>query len=106
MIGDYSTSFDWSRNGNAFASTRGYPNLAVFLAPNGTLSPLINPFGPQSAAATALSVACPNSDLSAPACGYTAQTPQNTGGIVTDGFEPGESARHSVAIPAVSRLGE
>jgi hypothetical protein len=31
MIGDYSTSFDWSRNGNAFASTRGYPNLAVFL---------------------------------------------------------------------------
>jgi iron complex outermembrane receptor protein len=51
---DYSTSFNWSRNGNAFATTGGYPNLAVFLAPNGSLSPLINPFGPQSAAGRAL----------------------------------------------------
>jgi iron complex outermembrane receptor protein len=51
---DYSTSFDWSRNSNTFATKGGYPNLAVFSAPNGTLSPLINPFGPQSAAGQAL----------------------------------------------------
>jgi iron complex outermembrane recepter protein len=51
---DYSTSFDWSRNKNEFNVTGGYPNLAVFTAPNGTLNPLINPFGPQSAAGQAL----------------------------------------------------
>jgi iron complex outermembrane receptor protein len=51
---DYSTSFDWSRNKNEFNVTGGYPNLAVLTAPNGTLSPLINPFGPQSAAGQAL----------------------------------------------------
>ena len=51
---DYSTSFDWSNNKNDFNVTGGYPNLAVFTAPNGALSPLINPFGPQSAAGQAL----------------------------------------------------
>jgi iron complex outermembrane receptor protein len=51
---DYSTSFDWSRNKNEFNVTGGYPNLAVFTGPNGALSPLINPFGPQSAAGQAL----------------------------------------------------
>ncbi len=51
---DYSTSFDWSRNKNDFAVTGGYPNLAVLTGPNGALSPLINPFGPQSAAGQAL----------------------------------------------------
>jgi iron complex outermembrane recepter protein len=51
---DYSTSFDWSKNKNEFNVTGGYPNLAVFSGPNGALSPLINPFGPQSAAGQAL----------------------------------------------------
>lgn len=45
----YATTFNYSVNENTAGVTEGYPNEAV-LAPNGVLSNLINPFGPQSAA--------------------------------------------------------
>jgi iron complex outermembrane receptor protein len=54
---DYSTSFDWSKNKNEFNITGGYPNLSAYTVINGGnayLNPLINPFGPQSAAGQAL----------------------------------------------------
>jgi iron complex outermembrane recepter protein len=50
---DYAANLEWSQNHNNFALTGGYPNLNV-IAPGGTLSPLINPFGPQTAAGRAL----------------------------------------------------
>ncbi len=50
---DYSTSANWSKNHNDNRWTGGIPNEAL-LAPGGTLSNLINPFGPQSAAGQAL----------------------------------------------------
>ncbi len=50
---DYSTDFNWSVNRNDNRNVAGYPNEDV-LAPGGTLSTLINPFGPQSAAGQAL----------------------------------------------------
>jgi iron complex outermembrane receptor protein len=50
---DYSAALNYSKNHNDDKWTGGIPNEAV-LAPNGVLSPLINPFGPQSAAGQAL----------------------------------------------------
>ena len=50
---DYATDFNYSKNTNDNRNVSGYPNEAV-LAPGGVLSPLINPFGPQSAAGQAL----------------------------------------------------
>jgi iron complex outermembrane receptor protein len=50
---DYSTDFNYSKNKNDNRNVGGYPNESV-LAPGGVLSPLINPFGPQSAAGQAL----------------------------------------------------
>jgi iron complex outermembrane receptor protein len=50
---DYTASLNYSKNHNDDKWTGGIPNEAV-LAPNGVLSPLINPFGPQSAAGQAL----------------------------------------------------
>ena len=50
---DYSTDFNFSKSVNDNRNMGGYPNEAV-LAPNGVLSNLINPFGPQSAAGQAL----------------------------------------------------
>jgi iron complex outermembrane receptor protein len=50
---DYSAALNYSKNHNDGRNTGGYPNEDV-LAPNGVLSPLINPFGPQSAAGQAL----------------------------------------------------
>jgi iron complex outermembrane receptor protein len=50
---DYSTAFDWSANKGAQQVRGGEANYAL-LAPGGTLSNLINPFGPQSAAGQAL----------------------------------------------------
>jgi iron complex outermembrane receptor protein len=49
----YSTSANYSQNVNVNDTRGGIPNENV-LAPNGTLSNLINPFGPQSAAGQAL----------------------------------------------------
>ena len=46
---DYSTAFDWSQNKGVQQVRGGEANYSV-LAPGGTLSNLINPFGPQSAA--------------------------------------------------------
>ena len=52
---DYSASFNWSKNLNNNTLDGGYPNEAVLASgPGGTLSDLINPFGPQSAAGQAL----------------------------------------------------
>ena len=45
----YATTFNYSVNENTAGVTEGYPNEAM-LAPNGVLSNLINPFGPQSSA--------------------------------------------------------
>ena len=50
---DYSAAFNYSKNHNDNRNISGYPNEDV-LAPNGVLSPLINPFGPQTAAGQAL----------------------------------------------------
>jgi len=50
---DYSAAFNYSRNHNDNRNVGGYPNEAV-LAPDGVLSNLINPFGPQSAAGQSL----------------------------------------------------
>lgn len=50
---NYTASLNWSQNLNADGNTGGYPNEAV-LAPNGILSNLINPFGPQSLQGQAL----------------------------------------------------
>ncbi len=50
---DYATDFNYSVNRNDDRNIAGYPNEAV-QAPGGVLSPLINPFGPQSAAGQAL----------------------------------------------------
>lgn len=50
---NYSLNAEWSQNHNNFALTGGYPNLNV-IEPGGVLSPLINPFGPQTAAGRAL----------------------------------------------------
>jgi iron complex outermembrane receptor protein len=50
---DYTTEFNYSQNKNDNRNTGGYPNEDV-QAPDGVLSDLINPFGPQSAAGQAL----------------------------------------------------
>jgi len=50
---DYSAIFNYSKQHNDNKWTGGIPNEDV-LAPDGVLSPLINPFGPQSAAGQAL----------------------------------------------------
>jgi iron complex outermembrane recepter protein len=50
---DYATTFDWSQNKGVQQVRGGEANYAL-LAPGGTLSNLINPFGPQSAAGQAL----------------------------------------------------
>jgi iron complex outermembrane receptor protein len=50
---DYAASANYSQNTNDNRNTANYPNESV-LAPNGVLSDLINPFGPQSAAGQAL----------------------------------------------------
>jgi iron complex outermembrane recepter protein len=50
---DYSTSFDWSQNKGVQQVRGGEANYAI-IAPGGTLSNLINPFGPQSAGGQAL----------------------------------------------------
>ncbi len=49
----YSTSANYSQNANVNDTRGGIPNESV-LAPNGILSNLINPFGPQTAAGQAL----------------------------------------------------
>jgi iron complex outermembrane recepter protein len=50
---DYATTFDWSQNKGVQQVRGGEANYNI-LAPGGTLSNLINPFGPQSAAGQAL----------------------------------------------------
>jgi iron complex outermembrane receptor protein len=50
---DYAASFNWSQNKGVQQVRGGEANYAL-LAPGGTLSNLINPFGPQSAAGQAL----------------------------------------------------
>ena len=50
---DYSADVNWSKNTNDDRNTGGYPNESL-LNPGGILSPLINPFGPSSAAGNAL----------------------------------------------------
>ena len=50
---DWAGSVNYSQNTNDNRNVGGYPNEAL-LAPNGVLSDLINPFGPQSAAGQAL----------------------------------------------------
>jgi iron complex outermembrane receptor protein len=50
---DYSTAFNWSANKGAQLVTGGEANYQI-IAPGGTLSNLINPFGPQPAAGQAL----------------------------------------------------
>jgi iron complex outermembrane receptor protein len=52
---DYSTDYNFSKNNNDNRWTGGIPNESVLeTGPNGELSTLINPFGPQSAAGQAL----------------------------------------------------
>jgi iron complex outermembrane recepter protein len=50
---DYSADFNFSKNHNDNRNSAGIPNEDA-LAPDGILSNLINPFGPQSAAGQAL----------------------------------------------------
>jgi iron complex outermembrane receptor protein len=49
---NYATSFDWSQNKGVQQVRGGEANYET-IAPGGTLSNLVNPFGPQSAAGTA-----------------------------------------------------
>jgi iron complex outermembrane recepter protein len=51
---DYAADVNYSKNTNDDRNTGGYPNEALLKGANGALSPLINPFGPQSAAGQAL----------------------------------------------------
>jgi iron complex outermembrane recepter protein len=58
---DYSTDLNYSKNNNDNRNLSDYPNEVIagvpgvgVLAPGGVLNPLINPFGPQSAAGQAL----------------------------------------------------
>jgi len=51
---DYSTDLNYSKNVNDDRNTGGYPNEALLKTATGVLNPLINPFGPQSAAGQAL----------------------------------------------------
>jgi iron complex outermembrane receptor protein len=52
---DYTTQLNWSKNTNDNRNVGGYPDESVLgSGPGGTLSDLINPFGPQSAAGQAL----------------------------------------------------
>ena len=51
---DYGVSYNYSRNENTFSTNGGYPNLALLANPDGTLSNLINPFGPTGPAGQAL----------------------------------------------------
>ncbi len=50
---NYHFNLNFSQNLNSDGNVGGYPNEAI-LAPNGVLSNLINPFGPQSSAGQAL----------------------------------------------------
>ena len=50
---DYNAALNYSKNHNDNRNLGGYPNEDI-LAPGGVLSPLINPFGPQTAAGQAL----------------------------------------------------
>jgi iron complex outermembrane recepter protein len=50
---DYSAGFNYSVNSTTFQVLGGEPNADI-LAPGGTVSNLVNPFGPQSAAGQAL----------------------------------------------------
>jgi len=60
---DYTTTFNWSQNKGVQQVRGGEANYAI-IAPGGTLSNLINPFGPQSAAGQALiNSAYTNGDL-------------------------------------------
>jgi iron complex outermembrane receptor protein len=49
---DYSTAFNFSLNHTRFDLQTGFPNDSI-LEPGGVLNPLVNPFGPQSAAGQA-----------------------------------------------------
>jgi iron complex outermembrane receptor protein len=52
---DYTNELNWSKNTNDNRNVGGYPDESVLASgPGGTLSDLINPFGPQSAAGQAL----------------------------------------------------
>ena len=63
------------------------PALAIYQNPTSFAALYnLNAAGTLSTA-TALSVACPNSNFSAPTCGTIDQTPENTGGIDTAGFD-------------------
>ena len=50
---NYTTSLNYSENQNTSGTVAGYANYAV-IAPNGILSNLVNPFGPQTSAGNAL----------------------------------------------------
>jgi iron complex outermembrane recepter protein len=50
---DYSTAFNFSLNHNRSDAATGWPDLAIDV-PGNTFNPLINPFGPQSAAGEAV----------------------------------------------------
>lgn len=50
----YTTDFNFSQNQGTEGTEGGLPNEALFYQPDGSLSNLINPFGPQSAAGQAL----------------------------------------------------
>ena len=83
---DFSVTFDYYRI-LVKSVIQAIPALAVYQNPVSLASAYnLNNAGTLSTA-TALSVACPNSDFSAPTCGTIAQTPQNTGGIDTAGFD-------------------
>jgi len=83
---DLSMTFDYYRI-LVKSEIQAIPALAIYQNPTTFASDyFLNAAGTLSTA-TALSVACPNSSLTAPTCGYIAQTPQNTGGIDTAGFD-------------------
>jgi iron complex outermembrane receptor protein len=85
-IQDLSVTFDYYRI-LVKSEIQAIPALAVYQNPTSLASAYnLNAAGTLSTA-TALSVDCPNSDFSAATCGTIAQTPQNTGGIDTAGFD-------------------
>jgi iron complex outermembrane receptor protein len=51
---DYSVGYNFSQNNSHWSNNADFPDEAMLVQPDGSLSDLINPFGPQSAAGQAL----------------------------------------------------
>ncbi len=94
---NYSTSFDWSQNKGVFQVRGGEANYAI-LAPGSTLSNLVNPFGPQSAAGQALiNSAYTDGDLETGTLNLTSLN-GHASHALGDAFDAGRTAQFAVGF--------